>query len=157
MPIIFLLKTTNYFSYVECELNQVGLLESQSMVLFCGSSLLFLFSSNLFSLFLSSLFLFVWHSHLLQLEGRCFWPQLDIILAQIVLGPPCLSYDLDWGSHIYHLLFLKLPIPLINPLWSDLEIIKGNASKHFMEIMTHSLAICLTSTPSWHWEPLYKS
>lgn len=38
------------------------------------------FPSNLFSLFLSSL-LFVWHSHLLQLEGRCFWPQLDIILA----------------------------------------------------------------------------
>lgn len=36
-------------------------------------------------------------------------------------------------------------------------MIKGTASKHFMVVITHSLAICLTSVPSWHWKPLYQS
>lgn len=37
---------------------------------------------------------------------------------------------------------------MINPLQFDLEMIKGKASKHFMKVITHSLAICLTSKPS---------
>lgn len=31
-------------------------------------------------------------------------------------------------------------------------MIKGKASKHFMEVISHSLGICLTSMPSWHLE-----
>lgn len=31
-------------------------------------------------------------------------------------------------------------------------MIKGKASKLFMEVISHSLAICLTSMPSWHSE-----
>lgn len=105
-------------------------------------------------LFPSSL-LFMCHSHLLQLEGRCVWPQLAIILAQIVLGPPCLSHNLSCSCPVTSPAILKaFSQPMINPLSSDSDMIKGKASKHFMEVITHSLAICLTSMPSWHWQRL---
>lgn len=93
---------------------------------------------------------------LITVRGQVYiWPQLGIILAQIVLGPPCLSYNHGYSSIIYHWLFLKLFLPLTNPLYSDSVMIKGKASKHFIEVITHSLAICLTSMPSWHWKSLY--
>lgn len=94
---------------------------------------------------------------LITVRGQvCVWPQLGIILAQIVFGPPCLSYNLGCcSSRNISRLLLKLALLLINPLWSDLDMIKGKASKHFMDVITHSLAICLTSMPSWHWKHHY--
>lgn len=104
------------------------------------------FSCSFFLLFFSCPF--AYHS---QWGGcRCVRPQLGIILAQIVLGPPCLSCDLGRGSPIHHRLFLKPSSSLINPLSSHSEMIKGKASKSFMEIITHSLSKCLTSALSWH-------
>lgn len=36
---------------------------------------------------------------------------------------------------------------LINPLYPDSDVIKGRASEPFMSVISHSLAVCLTSVP----------
>lgn len=73
----------------------------------------------------------------------------------MVLSPPTPLHVLPLAAKpqtnpMYHLqAILKAHLFLmINPLQLDLEMIKGKASKHFMKVITHSLAICLTSKPS---------
>lgn len=108
-----------------------------------------------FLLFLSSL-VFMCHRQLLQLEGRCVsglswalsWPRLSLDprvcpITSAAAAPYITGYS--WSS----------PLPLINPLLTDSEMIKVRASKHFTGVITHSLAICLTSVPLWHRKPLY--
>lgn len=108
-----------------------------------------------FLLFLSSL-LFMCHRQLLQLEGRCVsglswalsWPRLSLDPRVCPITSAAAAPYITGSSWSF-------PLPLINPLLTDSEMIKGKASKHFTGVITYSLAICLTSMPLWHRKPLY--
>lgn len=60
--------------------------------------------------------------------------------SSLDLGSPC---DLGCKNHSRFWALLWL----INTLQPALAMIKGEASKHFIKVISHSLAVCLTSAP----------
>lgn len=103
--------------------------------------------------FFPSSLLFMQHRLLIQSAGVFSGLSWTLSGLQIVLGPPCLRSNLGTSaarSTATRPPSFQPPPPfqlLINPLYPDSDVIKGRASEPFMSVISHSLAVCLTSVP----------